>query len=175
MFRDKVQQELKLSREQKERLDEHLKARLPDAMQFFEGLGEKKAEEREKELRAYREKAHEKLAAVLKDTLKDGQRHRLWQLALQQEGLFALGNEAIGKHLKITDAQRKQFMAVVQQMQKKIEPLVKEAEKRGKPEEVRPRMMEVRKEHEGKIEALLSDEQKEKWKEMLGKALDLDD
>ena len=66
-------------------------------------------------------------------------------------------------------------MAVVQQMQKKIEPLVKEAEKDGKPEEVRPRMMKVRKEHEGKIEALLSDEQKKKWKEMLGKALDLDD
>ena len=175
VFRDKVQQELKLSREQKERLDEHLKERLPDAMQFVEGLGEKKTEEREKELRAYREKAHEKLAAVLKDTLKDGQRHRLWQLALQQEGLFALGNEAIGKHLKITDEQRKQFMAVVQQMQKRIEPLVQEAEKDGKPEEARPRMMKVRKEHEGKIEALLSDEQKKKWKEMLGKALDLDD
>lgn len=175
VFRDKVQQELKLSREQKERLDEHLKERLPDAMQFFEGLGEKATKEREKELRAYREKAHENLAAVLKDTLKGGQRHRLWQLALQQEGLFALGNEAIGKQLKITDEQRKQFMAVVQQLQKKIEPLVKEAEKGGKPEEVRPRMMKVRKEHEGKIEALLSDEQKKKWKEMLGKALDLDD
>ncbi len=66
-------------------------------------------------------------------------------------------------------------MAVVRQMQKEIERLVKEAGKGGKPEVVWPRMIKVRKEHEGKIEALLSDEQKNTWKEMLGKALDLDD
>ena len=35
--------------------------------------------------------------------------------------------------------------------------------------------MKIRKEHEGKIEALLTDAQKKQWKEMLGKPLDLDE
>ncbi len=175
VYRDKVQEDLTLSKDQREKLHEHLKDGLPDHMKFFEGLGEKKAEVREKELKSYREKAHEKLAAVLKDALKDGQHKRLRQLVLQQEGPFALGSEEVGKELKITDKQRRQFMAVVQEMQKKIQPLAEKAQKEGKPEEIRPKVMEVRKEYAGKIEAILSAEQKKQWKEMLGKPLDLDD
>ena len=167
VFREKVQEDLKLSKEQKEKVEEHLKELLPDAMKFFENLKDLKGEEREKELKAYRPKAQEKLAAFLKETLKDDQRKRLGQLELQREGAFALwhGDVEIGKALQITDEQRKQFMAVVQDMQKKIEPLIKEAQSGGKPEEIRPKMMKIRKEHEGKLEALLTDAQKKQWKE----------
>jgi hypothetical protein len=35
--------------------------------------------------------------------------------------------------------------------------------------------MKLRQEHEGKIEAILSDAQKNQWKEPLGKPLDLGD
>ncbi len=177
VFRDKVQEDLKLSKEQKEKLEQHLQERLPDAMKFFEKINDLKGEEREKELKAYRQKAQEKLAAVLKETIKEDQRKRLRQLELQQEGPFALlhGEGAIAKDLKITDDQRKQFMAVVQDMQKKIEPLIKEAQSGGNPQEIRPKVMKIRKEHEGKIEALLTDAQKKQWKEMLGKPLNLDD
>jgi hypothetical protein len=38
VFRDKVQEDLKLSKEQKEKLEEHLKERIPDAMKFFEKI-----------------------------------------------------------------------------------------------------------------------------------------
>jgi hypothetical protein len=86
VYRDKVQDDLKLSNEQKDKLAAHLKERLPDLMKFFEGLGEKKQEEREKELKAFRQKEQEKLAGVLKDTLKAEQSKRLRQLELQQGG-----------------------------------------------------------------------------------------
>ena len=66
-------------------------------------------------------------------------------------------------------------MEVVQEMQKKIEPLMKEVESGGKPEEIRPKVLKVRKQHEGRIEALLTDAQKKQWKELLGKPLDLSD
>ena len=66
-------------------------------------------------------------------------------------------------------------MAVVQDMQKKVGPLIKEAQSGGNPEEIRPKVMKIRKEHEGKIEALLTDAQKKQWKEMLGKPLNLDE
>ena len=119
----------------------------------------------------------EKLAAVLQETLKDDQRKRLRQLELQREGAFALwhGDAEIGKDLKVTDEQRKQFMAVVVEFQKKIEPLIKAAQSGGNPEEIWPKVMKLRKEYEGKIEALFTDAQKKQWKEMLGKPLVLDE
>jgi hypothetical protein len=38
-----------------------------------------------------------------------------------------------------------------------------------------PRLMKIRKEHEGKIEALLTDAQKKQWQQMLGKPLNPDE
>jgi hypothetical protein len=77
--------------------------------------------------------------------------------------------------MKLTDEQRKQFVALVQELQTKIKPLIQEAQSGGNPEEIRPKVMKIRKEHERKIEALLTDAQKKQWKEMLGKPLDLDE
>jgi Spy/CpxP family protein refolding chaperone len=98
---------------------------------------------------------------------------RLRQVMLQREGLFGLGHPEIMRELEITDKQRQQFGEVMQEMQKKMEPVMKEAQKSGKPEEIRPKMMKIRKEHEDRIEALLSDAQKKQWKKMLGKPFDL--
>ena len=145
-------------------------------MQFNQKLDGLKGEEREKELKAYRPKAQKKQATFLKETLKDDQRKRLRQLELQQEGAFVLMHgSGVGKDLKITDEQRKQFMTVIQDMQKKIAPLIKEAQSGGDPKEIWPKIMKIRKDHEGKLVALLTDAQKKQWKEMLGKPLDLDE
>jgi len=177
VFPAKVQEDLKLSDEQKEKLEQQLKERIPEIMEFFQKIDGLKGEEREKELKAYRPKAQEKLAAFLKESLKDDQRKRLRQLELQQEGTLVLlhGDGQIGKDLKITDEQRKQFMAVVQDMQKKIEPLIKEAKSGGNSQEIWPKIMKIRREHEGRIVDLLTDSQKKQWQEMLGKPLALDD
>jgi hypothetical protein len=175
VFRDKVQEELRLSDKQKVRLNKRLQKLVPKAMQFFATLGDKKPEQREKETQSYRQKVGDKLATFLKGSLTDAQRKRLRQLELQQEGAFALGRPDIGKELKITQEQQKQFTVVVRGLQQQIAPLIKEAQSGGNPQEILPRIMKVRKEHEGKIEALLSDAQKKQWKELLGKPLDLDD
>ncbi|HKB39218.1 MAG TPA: hypothetical protein VKD72_22460 [Gemmataceae bacterium] len=175
VFREKVQEELGLSDNQKGKMARHLQGTVQETMQFFQKLERLKPEEREKELHAYRRKAHEKLSAFLKDTLKQGQLDRLRQLELQQDGTFALGRPDVGAALKLTDEQRKRFMAAVQEMQKKIEPLIKEAQAKGNPEEIRPRAMKLRKEYAGKIEAILTEAQKKRWRELLGKPFDLGD
>ena len=176
VFRAKAQEDLKLSDEQKEKVDQHLKELLPDVMQFFQKIDGLEGAEREKELKTYRPMMQEKLTEALKDTLKEDQRKRLRQLGLQQEGVFALmhGDSNIGKDLKITDEQRKRFMTVIQDMQKKIEPLAKEAKSGGDPQAIWPKMMKVRGEHEARIVNLLTDSQKKQWREMVGKALPLD-
>jgi hypothetical protein len=173
VFRAKVQKDLKVSDEQKQKLAKRLQNTVQDARPFFQKLADTKPEEREKELQSYRQKVQKKLAAFLKETLTDGQLKRLRQLELQQEGPFALFvRPDLGKKLKITDKQRKQFMGVVQELQKKIEPLIKKTQSGGNPQEIRPKVMKIRKEHEDRIEVILSDAQKKQWKEMLGKQLD---
>ena len=140
-------------------------------MKFFEKIKGMKPEKRKKELGTYRSKAQEKLAAVLKETLNEGQRRRLRQLELQKEGLF--GNGEVLKDLQVTDEQRKQFMAEVQQTEKKIALRMEEIHKGANPDEVRPKVMKLREGLQGKLEALLTDAQKKQWKELLGKPVDL--
>jgi len=176
VFRDKVQEELKLAVEQKQKLLEKLPDYVQETMQVFEKVKDAQAEDGEKALQEQRRKSDAKLSALLKDVLKAEQQQRLFQLQLQQAGAFAL----LGQHeafaaLKLTDEQRKKFMDVIQEMQKKIVPLIKEADAGGNPEEIRPKVMKIRQEHERKIEALLSDAQKKQWQEILGKPFSLDD
>jgi hypothetical protein len=176
VFRAKVQEDLKLTDAQKEKLEEQLKERIQEAMQLFQKIDGLEGEEREKELKAYRPEAHQKLAAFLKDALKDDQRKRLHQLELQQEGPFVLhGDGQIAKDLQITSAQRKQFMAVILDLQKKIEPLTKEAKSGGDPKEIWPKIMKMRREHESRIVDLLTDAQKKQWQAMVGKSMNLDE
>lgn len=176
VFHGKVQDELKLSAEQKKKLSKRLQDTVQDAMQFFQNLGDKEPEEREKELHAYREKARENLTAFLQGLLQEEQFQRLRQVMLQRDRLFALlGNAEVVKELEITDKQRQQFAEVAQEMQKKMEPLMKKAQKGGNPQEIGPKIRKIRKEQEERIEALLSDARKKQWQKMLGKPLDLGD
>jgi hypothetical protein len=174
VFRDKAQKELKLTDEQKEKLNERFEETAKDAMQFIQKLGELNPEEREKELGAYRQKAQDNLAAFLKGALNKKQLSRFRQLELQQQGPFAVGQPDLARELKFTDEQKKKFMAVVEETQKQIQPLMKEAQSGGKPEEIGPKVMKIHKEQEGKIEAILTDAQKKQWKELLGKPFDFE-
>lgn len=175
VFRDKVQEELKLSNDQRQQLMERFPDHARETAKVFEKIKDLKAEEREKEMQSHRQKAREKLASLLKETLKAQQLKRLRQVELQQQGLLSLGRPEIANELKITAKQRKQFLAVVLEMQKKIEPLIRKAQSGGKPEEIWPEIIKIRKDHEGKIEAILSDSQKKEWKDALGEPFDLGD
>jgi hypothetical protein len=176
VFRHKVQRELNLSKDQVGKLRQRLPDTIQDAMQFFQTLTNRTPAEREKLLGSYRQQAQEKLATFLKATLTHGQLKRLRQLELQQEGFFALGQPEVARDLGLTDEQRTQFMAVVQELHEKVKPLLQAVQSgKGKPEEIRPKVMTIRKEHERKVEAILTARQKKQWRAMLGKRLALGD
>ena len=172
--RNKVLDELKVSDEQRDKLLQHIMEQIMETGPFLDSLTET-GEEREKKLNEHRKNAREKLAKVLKETLKAEQQKRLRQIQLQQERAFALGQDELVKELKITDQQRQQFVAITQELQRKVEPLIKEAQSGGKPEEIRPKVFKLRDEYAKKLEAALTDEQQKKWKDMLGKPFDLGD
>jgi succinate dehydrogenase/fumarate reductase flavoprotein subunit len=159
VFRANVQEELKLSDSQKQKMEETVPDTLGEAQKFMETL--------------HRDKAGDKFNDSLKETLKPGQLARLKQLQLQHEGPAALGRPEIRKELNITQQQLMKFMGVVQDMQKKIEPLIKEAQSGGDPEVIRPKVIKIRKEHEALMIDFLSDEQKKMWQEKVGKPVDV--
>jgi hypothetical protein len=174
VFREKVLEELKVSDEQKEKLMQYLMEQIMQTGPFLESLPQS-GQEREKKLSEHRNNAHEKLVKHEKEVLQPGQLNRLRQIVLQQEDGFALGQEEVRKELKITQAQLQKFMAVIQDLQKSIETLVREAQSGGNPEEIRPKIERARKEHGKKLEAVLTDAQKKQWKELLGPPFELGD
>jgi hypothetical protein len=176
IFRSNVQEDLKLAEAQKQQLLAKLPDYVQETMQRFEALKDAIPQEREQAMQEYRRKADAKLTALLKDVLDTKQQDRLFQVQLQQAGVFALlgQNPAFAK-LKITNEQRQRFMTEVENMHKQIQGLVKEVESGGNPEEIFPKVREVRKVHAGRIEAILTDIQKKQWRELLGKPLHLDE
>jgi hypothetical protein len=174
VFHDKVQKELALAADQQEKVEARLVEMLQEAMQFFKTLEGLEQPQREKRFVPFRQKFQEQLAAFLRKTLAVKQRERLRQLELQREGPFALlGRPDVAKELKISDEQRKQFMAVVASLEQRMRALMREGN--DNPREVFPKMMKIRKAHESKIEAILSAAQRKQWKGMLGKPFTWED
>jgi hypothetical protein len=166
VYRTNVQEELKLSSDQKQALQEKLPGYLQEALDLEAGDREQK--------QSIRQKSYEKLWAYLNVILTGEQLTRCRQLELQHEGPAALvGRPEIARELKITDAQRNQFIAVVQDMQKKMEPLTREAHSGGDREAIRLRATKIYEDQEGRIEAILSESQRKQWKEMYGKPFDV--
>ena len=175
VFRAKVQDELKLSAEQREKLQERLASTVQDAQPFFQKLDDGAAADRDKDSAAYRQRAQEKLVAFLQGALQRGQLQRLEQLELQQQGLFALLNPDIAAKLEVTADQRRQFMAVIQSLQDKVQPLVKQAQAGANPGEIAPKIMAIRRAHERRLESILTEAQTRQWREMIGRLLDVED
>jgi hypothetical protein len=174
VFRDRVLDELKVSDDQREKLMQLSMERIMQTGPFLDSL-QQAGPEREKLLAEHRKNAREKLAKDLDEVLQPDQRKRMRQVTLQQEGGFALGQDDVRKELKITPEQQKQFMAIMQELQKRVEALVKQAQSGGDPNEIRPKIEQLRKEHARKLEAVLTDAQKTQWKAMLGPPFELGD
>jgi hypothetical protein len=165
--RDPVQDDLRLSDEQKQKLRAKLSADVQEAV-TVEAL---KSGEREPAMRALRQKSYPEIEKFLRENLTSEQFARFQQLKLQYDTPAIMLQPEIGKELAITDAQRQQFMGLIQEMQKAIVPLMKEAKSSGNPQEILPKVIKLRQECQAKIEGLLSDAQRTRWKEMIGRPL----
>jgi hypothetical protein len=176
VFRDKVQDDLKLSDDQKQKLMASFPEHVQATMQFFDKAKDMQPADREKAMQEHRRKSEEKLATLLSDLFDARQRRRLFQLQLQQAGAFALlGQNELFLPMKITDEQRGKFMAVVREMEMKIQALIGQAGNDASPEAIMPKVLKIRKDYESKISAMLTDEQRRQWKELLGKPFELDE
>jgi hypothetical protein len=169
-----VQDDLKLSNEQKQKLQHAMMTVAPGFQKVVEDTQGLPQPEREKKRSEFRQEANQRLSAALANVLKPDQQKRLRQIVLQQKGPFALSDPAVAAELRVSDAQRMQFMTLVQETQQRFEALQQKAQSSGNPAEMQHEAAGIRKEQETKIAALLTDAQKKQWKAMLGKPLALE-
>jgi DNA-binding MarR family transcriptional regulator len=156
-----VQSQLKLTDEQKTKVTDAL-AKLQEQRQgqSFQGLS---PEERQKMLAVWRA-AEDKL---LGDVLNADQMKRYHQLVLQQQGMSAVVDKAVADQLKLTDDQKTKIQAVIDEQRAAMQELRQNGGTQDR-EAMMKKMQEMRKQTDEKIASLLTDDQKNQWKEMTG-------
>jgi Spy/CpxP family protein refolding chaperone len=152
-----VQKELNLTDDQMKTVTE-LQAKAREARQGLRNLSREERRAKMQELA----KADEKAVA---DLLKPEQVKRLKQISLQLRGASAFANEEVAKALTLTDEQKEKLKAIQDETGKAIRELFQGG---GDRTEMRKKITELRKGANEKAMALLTDDQKTKWKEMTG-------
>ncbi|MER3500565.1 MAG: hypothetical protein C4295_03645 [Candidatus Fervidibacterota bacterium] len=161
-----VQQELKLTEEQKQKLQgltEQLREKFRGLGQELRGLS---PEERPKRLAQVNAEVEKELAKVLKEE----QLNRLKQIALQVEGYAALSRPDIAKQVGLTEGQRKQVQEILQEAAEKRRSLFQQGP--GGDRQARfqrfQEWQKIRQWVDQQIERLLTEQQKKKWQELIG-------
>jgi Spy/CpxP family protein refolding chaperone len=122
-------------------------------------------------MQSLRQKSYKQLEVFLKGILTPEQLKRFAELKLQYDMPMTMLRPDIVKELNITDAQRQQFITLIQEMQKAVVPLIQASRSGGNPQEILAKVTKLRLDCQGKIEALLSDAQKTQWKQTTGTPL----
>lgn len=144
--------EISLTPEQTEKLDG-----MAESLQIdFGALRNASSEERA----AIFEKSRTDTEAAVKEVLNESQFTRVWQIDLQRTGLSALARQDVVAQLNLTDEQNAKLAEIVAQGNSDRNAAIQERNFGA--------MGEIREQTEAKIDALLTDDQKEQWKELLG-------
>jgi hypothetical protein len=155
-----VQSELKITDEQKTKLMDVGQKAQASIQELREKLQNAAPEERQKVIADFQAEQTKAVNAVL----NADQQKRLRQLQLQQEGPIAAARPDVATELKITDEQKTKIQGLMQSMQEQLRQIFQG----GAGADARAKVQQLRKETGEKVAALLTDEQKGKWKTMLG-------
>ncbi len=163
-----VQSDLRLTPVQRERLRPTLAEIRGELRDLFQGGPRPDPGAR---IQEYRPTADRRLRNVLQQLLTPAQQGRLWEIELQQQGAFALGDPRVGTALGLTPEQRQQFQEIMRRLQQQMEAFQSQAMATGNPGALRQRMLQARQELEKEALGLLTLEQIPIWKSLLGKPL----
>jgi len=177
---EKVQKELELVSEQKDKLKEIAEkaaARMRDSGAVFSKLRDASEEERKAAITEYGNKARaqaEQLKKDLEEVLLPHQIERLKQIALQIQGLRALQDKEVQDTLGITEEQKEKMKSLNDGMMEKFRGMMGRRGDESERQAQREKMQELRKEYESKTLDVLTADQKEKFEKMKGPKFDLD-
>jgi hypothetical protein len=174
-----VQQELKLDNEQVEKAkaaidkvrEKHSadRAKLQDLSQ----------EERREKSRAINQAVSEETMKALKDVLKPEQIKRFKQIEVQRRGAEAFTEPEVQKALNLTGEQKEKIKTIAADAAQERRELFQGGGNPGQGganrggEEAQKKMAALRKATVEKVSAVLTDDQKQTWKEMIGQPFEV--
>jgi Spy/CpxP family protein refolding chaperone len=161
-----VQQELKLDAEQVEKatkLSDEQRTKMREAREKLQDLSQ---EERQTKMRETMMAANEESHKAIASMLKPEQEKRFHQISLQQRGVNAFSDAKVQGQIKITDEQKTKLADIAKELGDKRREVMQENQ--GDFAAAREKLAPINKEAHEKAAALLSDDQKAIWKEMLG-------
>jgi len=160
--RPEVQTELKLTDEQKTKVGTLVETLREERRGRFQDLRDATPEERMKIQEQWRTEEMKKINEVL----NPDQQKRFRQISLQQEGPMAVIHADVATEIGLTDDQKKKVADLQREMMEKQRGIFQEFQ--GDREGAMAKMQALRKETNDKAMAILTDDQKNKWKEMVG-------
>jgi hypothetical protein len=151
-----VQHELKVTPE----LAKKIRAFTNREYEAFQKAVHLNADEKERRL----EELEKRNRQFLADNLSPGQRKRLGQITLQVTGLQQLTQPEVVRALELTEAQQQKFREMQMEARRAMETIIASPNREGRNE----KLARLRAEIDKKIEAVLTDKQKEKAREHVG-------
>ncbi|MGD9720769.1 MAG: hypothetical protein AB7O59_13850 [Pirellulales bacterium] len=165
-----VQKELTLSPDQTKSITDIAKQMQAEAMEIMSGLQDLTPEERQEELPKVMEMIVDKakdLQTKVDGILDDKQTGRVKELSLQRRGVEALSDDEVIAALKLTDEQKKNLSDLRDEAGAKQQELFQSFSGANR-DEIREKMMALRKEMGDKALAVLTTEQRDAFDKMKG-------
>jgi hypothetical protein len=160
-----VQKELKLTDDQKTKVQELAQSESEKMRELRLGGGQP---DRDK-LREAQKAVEEATEKFVKETLTPEQQKRLKQLRYQQQGVRAFTYPDVQKALKLTDEQKDKVKTLALDYDKELPELrPQRGGGGGNFQEMMQKRQALRKDYVTKAQALLTDEQKKEWKDLTG-------
>jgi Spy/CpxP family protein refolding chaperone len=168
-----VQDELKLTDEQKDKIKTALDKVREDQKDAFATMRDRQAKEEDRA--EARKKVTEATTKALDGILKKEQEARLKQIQLQQEGVRVFVNSDVQSALKLSDEQKDKIKTIVEDTGKETREAFQglNFQDREKMAEARKKVEALTKEATEKIETILKDDQKKALKDMMGEKFEI--
>jgi len=165
-----VQEEVKVTDEQKEKVREFATKEREEMMSRFQG-GDRPTPEQMAENNKKTAEARDKFA---KETLKADQYKRYTEIRLQDAGVMAFADDKVVSELKLTGEQKDKLKSLGEDYTKDRMELMQSARGGGgNPQELGQKQTKLKQEFATKAEGVLTSEQKAKWKELTGKPFEV--
>jgi Spy/CpxP family protein refolding chaperone len=159
-----VQKELKLDKEQVDKVKDALQKVQAKYSDDFAKLRDLPQEEQRTKRQALTRTLNEETLKAAGDILKPDQLKRLKQIELQQAGVLAYSRPEVQKALNLTDDQKQKIQTIAEESGKEMRDLFGG----GNPAEIQEKIAELRKKTAEKVQVVLTDNQKNAWKELTG-------
>ena len=163
-----VQTELKITDEQKPKIEKVVASIREEAMGLRDKLQDTPKGDRMAKMRELMADVNAKGNKELREILDEGQMKRLHQIELQMAGAEGLTHKYVVDHLKITDEQKSKIETVLQDSQSKMREMMADAQGGGDRQGMMEKMRELRTATTEKAMNVLSSEQKDEYKKLLG-------